>query len=302
MKKYIIYLLLLTCSLNAFSQARVTSSGIAIQGIARTSNNAAITNNQISVQAEIYSVVAGTNYSIISQTGIINTDNAGIFAYVVNIDSSTFLKIANTEAYIKISANNIVFANEKLYAVPYAIHAQNGVPTGSIMAYAGDVIPKGWLLADGSAIPNDDFYSALRAIYGTHLPNLKGMFLRGQGAGTTYTGPNLKSIDLDVVRNHVHAISYTGGTTSTNGAHTHGGRHDRGGNVTLTWTNQLNTGNNGDERWLIDTWTSAPNSGDADVNGNHTHTLSGSGVTATQSGGLTETRPVNYGVNFIIKI
>lgn len=296
MKKILISISILLFSLNSFSQAMVTSTGIAIQGIAKNGSSQAITSQSVPIVVELYYTVNSTNYSITTQSGTVNTDAYGIFAYVLNIDNSKFLTISNTEAYIKISANGIVFANEKLQAVPYTIFAQNGVPTGTIMPFGGDAIPAGWLLADGSTIPSDDYYKPLRDLVGSTLPNLNGIFLRGTGTrtGTTYVGPSLKSIQTDVVRNHIHSISISGETTTTDGNHTHGGRYDRGGSTTLTWTNQLDGANDGNERWSIDNWTSS--------NGDHSHTLSGSGTSTTQTGGADETRPVNYGVKYLIKI
>jgi len=274
------------------AQARVTSTGVSIQGIAKDASNAALTNQAVPIVVDIYYTSSNTNYSITSQTGTINTDGFGFFAYVVNIDSSKFLKICNKEAYIKVSANGMVFANEKLQAVPYAIYAQNGVPTGTVMPFAGETIPDGWLLADGSAIPNDDYYKPLRDMLGTYLPNLKGLFLRGAGAGTSYTGPNLQAAQLDQTQSHLHSLSYSGGSTSTNGSHTHNGYEDRGGSTTHSGV-YISYANNGDEQWL-NSWLRTA--------GAHTHTISGTGTSSNPNVSAAETRPVNYGVNFIIKI
>ena len=300
MKKFLFILLFLGSFTSAFSQAAVTSTGIAIQGIAKKSDNTAIVNTTVPIIVDIYTTVSSTNYSITTNSGNVNTDAFGVFAYVVPIDSSTFLKISNSEAYIRIKSNNVVFATEKLQAAPYAIHAQNGVPTGAIMPFAGDVVPAGWLPADGSPIPTGAQYDALRAIMPDpyYTPNLKGVFLQGTGSQTinnvTYTGPVRDRIVLDNVGNHTHTIPNFSGTTSSNGDHAHGGRNDRGGNLTLTWTNYLDHTGDGNEKYL-DNWTS--------INGSHAHDVpNGSGTSGNQTGGQTETRPVNYGVQYIIKI
>ena len=93
----------------------------------------------------------------------------------------------------------------KNYTVPYAIHAQNGAPTGSITAFTGeaDEVPQGWLLCNGDAIPSGAYYDKLRELVGNNTPDLRAMFLRGTGENTvtrdsdgyskTYTGTALAS-------------------------------------------------------------------------------------------------------------
>jgi microcystin-dependent protein len=89
------------------------------------------------------------------------------------------------------------------------------MPTGAILEYAGSVAPTGWLLCDGAAISRT-VYAALFAVLNTaygegdgsttfNLPDRRGKF--GVGAGATYP------------------LASTGGgaTTSSAGAHTHGG-------------------------------------------------------------------------------
>lgn len=52
-------------------------------------------------------------------------------------------------------------------------------PVGTILAYASDSIPLGWLLCDGSSF-DADAYSALAQVLGSNvLPDLRGRFLEG---------------------------------------------------------------------------------------------------------------------------
>nr|BFD32711.1 hypothetical protein GTC16762_23290 [Pigmentibacter ruber] len=64
------------------------------------------------------------------------------------------------------------------------------VPAGTVVAFAGKVIPKGWLLCDGKVISRKGEYQALFDSIGTahgqgdgsttfHLPDYRGLFLRG---------------------------------------------------------------------------------------------------------------------------
>jgi microcystin-dependent protein len=302
MKRLLLSLVCLASSFAAFSQANVTSTAISVQGIARNSSNNAVANSSISISAELYYInSSNTAVNILTRTGTVNTDAFGVFAYVVDISSSDFIKITNSEAWIKISSGGVTFAQEKLMAVPYALHAQNGAPTGSIMPYVGSSAPAGWLLCDGSAIPSGDAYAALKTILGnaTNVPDLRGMFIRGAGSQTVNSvsvgGNTLRSVQGDATKNHTHSFTSSSATTSTNGSHTHDIFIDRSAYQLLSGLPIGLTNNSGDDGYNS-------NGSFIKAAGDHAHTVTVTGTTDNPSGGQTETRPVNYGVNYIIKI
>jgi microcystin-dependent protein len=305
MKRLLLSLVCLASTFAAFSQANVTSTAISVQGIARNSSNNAVANSSISISAELYYInSSNTAVNILTRTGTVNTDAFGVFAYVVDISSSDFIKITNSEAWIKISSGGVTFAQEKLMAVPYALHAQNGAPTGSIMPYVGSTAPAGWLLCDGSAIPAGDAYASLKTILGnaTNVPDLRGMFIRGAGTNSVNTyannvGPSLRAIQADGVVNHAHAFTSNQATTNTTGEHGHEIYGNSGGTTSSTVS-----------RVALRTSVENPAGGNDDApygttaSGSHSHTVTVSGTTNNQSSGLSETRPINFGVNYIIKI
>jgi microcystin-dependent protein len=193
----------------------------------------------------------------------------------------------------------VVFSNEKLQAVPYAIFAQNGVPTGSIMPFIGTVAPNGWLLCNGSSFASLDvaITANLKALLGgsTNTPDLKGIFLRGIGrqcnAYGCYEGPELKAIQQDDLKSHAHAISIP---TTSNGSHSHSiTRRSNPNNSAYDGGDSKQDENSASTTDRDDLGTFATSS-----NGNHTHTENGN----SNSTGGSETRPINYGVNYIIKI
>lgn len=291
-KTYFTFLLFLAIftSLNVKAQTNVTSSGMSIQGIARDENNAAIANvDQLGLVFTIYYLGTGNSEQpILTRTANVKTDNFGVFSYVLDIDQTIYNQIGTHSAYLKVTQGSVVFSNEKLQAVPYSIFAQNGVPTGAIMPFVGTTAPQGWLLCDGSNIPVNDYTANLRTLLGTSTtPDLRAMFLRGAGSGNSHTGPDLKTVQQDDLKSHLHGISLT---TSNAGAHSHttGFSNDdyngSGGSNKNGLEDDTNTGNN----------RTLPTSTD----GNHTHTVSGN----TSATGGTETRPINYGVNYIIKL
>jgi len=289
-KLYFVLLVVIGFISNAFAQSSVTSSGISIQGIARDETNAAIANiDQLGLSFIIYYLGTGNSeQAILTKTANVKTDNFGVFSYVLDIDQSLYTQIGSQTTYLKVSQGSVVFSNEKLQAVPYSIYAQNGVPTGAIMPFIGTTAPKGWLLCDGSAFADNPTNANLKALLGsTTTPDLRAMFLRGAGSGNGKTGPALKAIQQDDIISHLHYLNLN---TNIMGQHSHttGFGNDDYNNSKGNNLNGLGHDIDGpDNRWLR---TSA--------DGEHSHNVSGN----TQSTGGAETRPINYGVNYIIKI
>ncbi len=282
------------------AQTTVLSSGMSIQGIARDNSNQALANmDQDLVFTVYYFIGASTTPTVIqTRTATVKTDNFGVFSYVFVIDQAQFNLISSNSSYLKVSNSaSVVFSDEKLQTVPYAIYAQNGVPTGSIMPFIGTVAPNGWLLCDGNDIPSGTYYDNLKTLAGVKTPDLRGMFLRGTGSATGYTGktgPSLKVVQADANLEHNHGVSAI--TTSSNGAHD----HNAGSNGYVFVLRRDGTGtaqgfddNNGGGTEPTIKTAAAITSG-----GSHSHTLSG----ATDGNGTTESRPINYGVNYIIKL
>jgi microcystin-dependent protein len=106
------------------------------------------------------------------------------------------------------------------------------IPAGTIMPYAGNGVPSGWMLCDG-AVVNSANYPALYSAIGTswgiggggagnfNLPDLRGMFLRGKdftagkdpdaGSRTASnaggsTGNNVGSVQADAFQGHRHKV------------------------------------------------------------------------------------------------
>jgi len=277
---------------NVNAQANVTATGISIQGIARDENNSALSNiDALSLNFRIY-YLDGSNAEvlILNETNNVRTDNFGVFSYVMNIPNTVFTQICNTSAYLKVTQGSVVFSNEKLQAVPYAIHAQNGVPTGTIMAYIGSTAPAGWLLCNGSTFDDNATNAKLKELLGsTTTPNLSARYLRGAGTFDR-GGITLKGTQDDDIRQHLHGVGSL--VTVSNGDHNH--------NADTDWSRVMRA--NGQYTMSsTDASTGEPNLNDAKpmaTTGAHTHTISGS----TANTGITETRVYSYGVTWIIKI
>ena len=274
---------------NAFAQANVQATGISIQGIARDEFNSAIANiDALSLQFKIYYLNQNSvEVDIYNTTANVKTDNFGVFSYVMSIDKTLFTAISNSAAYLKVTQGSTVFSNEKLQAVPYAVHAQNGVPTGTIMAFIGTTAPEGWLLCNGASFADNAANAKLRELLGSfNTPDLTARYLRGSGTFAR-GGITLKGTHDDDNRQHSHYVDMN---TTTTGNHSHntGFSNDdfngSGGSNSNGLEQDTNIGNN---RTLP-----------TDSQGEHQHQVQG----WTTNSGISETRVYSYGVNYIIKI
>ena len=278
-------------------------ANIAIQGIARDDSNNARIEESIIFSFKLYYMEEGTEEEVYSKSDPITTDAFGVFSHILEVPADRGARFANRQIFLKIIADNVEISNEPLNHVPYAVSANNGVPTGAIMPFVGAEAPYGWLLCDGRSfgdLPGDPKqYAELKRVLGasqTKLPDLRSMFLRGAGdddrSSTETVG--LNATQDDALKAHAHNQGDL--RTSTSGNHNHsitrlptdsspGSYSDM---MTLTHTNGA------DERWN-NIWggNNATN-----TTGNHTHNISGN----TGSTGAGETRPISYGVNYIIKL
>ena len=162
------------------------------------------------------------------------------------------------------------------------------VPSGTVLYFAGQTAPAGWLKANGAAVSRTA-YAALFAAIGTtygvgdgrttfNLPDLRGEFLRGWDDGRGVDSPRpMGSAQVDAVRQHYHGIGYI-------------------------------SPNNDDGAFVLRNWTIAEQQTLQFINGNGNsaiRTLSASsnlGTTNAIDESAGETRPRNVALLAIIKI
>jgi hypothetical protein len=291
---------LLFLSTNLTAQTTADNSGIAIQGIARDSNNVAKTLTSITLIIKLYYLDGTQEVNIIPDVlADLTTDAFGVFSYVLDVGDENYVKIANHQARLRITESGDVITDEPLMQSPYAIAASNGVPTGSIMPYLGNTPPQGWVVCDGSLLPTDGSADALIALIGSNnAPDLQGMFLRGTGTNPVngQDGPALMQTQNDTIQAHVHDA----GQLMTDMEPNHDHNYDFFG---LNYNRVLRNNGNGTANGTDGTDSSGTepdllNSRPMVAAGAHDHEIIGN----TASTGDAETRPVNYGVVYIIKL
>jgi microcystin-dependent protein len=244
--------------------------------------------------------------------------------FVKNGASLSFQNGINGQ-YLIISGGNIQFQTTS-GATP---------PSGVIMCYAGAVAPSGWLMCDGTPYgrtlldpsPQPTLFSILGTIYGAgdgtttfNIPDLRGVFTRGLDNGRgidpiraigTQQPPAFQSLNHGGVSEleSLHTHTVTGNTQNQSNNHTHfHSNTNEFGRTSLQATNyNVNIHFAGAGFNAAGTNTAATIGLTNTESTGHIHSFSGTSSTATahnhsiNSYGGTETRPVNFALNWIIK-
>ena len=204
---------------------------------------------------------------------------------------------------------------------------EGGVPSGSVMAFAGDIStpPSGWLACDGSEVSQTTYaklYAAIGSTWNTatnpttgaawaapsggnfRLPDLRGSFLRGVGTPHVGDAQTLAGFQNDktaknALQNSSSSVS-TGSCSANQSSHSHNIRRASSTGTVLT----LHTGSGSNSSGLSmgnGTVYQPLYTGGTDPS--ISCSIGGTWTAAAQTiTGDTETRPINVGVNYIIKI
>lgn len=295
--KSILLLLSLVC-LGLFANAQ---NGISFQGIARDAQGLSLSSKSVTVKFTIGSF---------TETQTRTTDNYGVFSAVIgSVNTAGFnnLIFANITDKLKVDVDGVNIYNDNFNYAPYAKAAENGVPPGTIIPFAGPVsnIPAGYLYCDGSSYAGTGMYGKLAQVIGFawgndggkfRVPDLRGMFIRGvddtagidedkttrtAGYAGGNTGNAVGSKQLENFKAHNHTA-----TSASAGAHTHT-YYDMYHADNFDDGNTDGANGNGTGR--------KDNAETTSSDGAHTHTIT------VNNTGANETRPDNAYVIYIIK-
>ena len=147
--------------------------------------------------------------------------NDAIGTAMIKDNAVTIAKMADNS----ISTAEVVNSSVTLAKLATAV-ANSLNPAGTVIWYAGSTAPAGYLKANGDGIANGSGttqgittdFSALYAIVGANLPDLRGEFIRGwdDGKGTD-SGRSIKSSQSDQNKQHNHSAT----SSVTDPGHTH---------------------------------------------------------------------------------
>jgi len=177
------------------------------------------------------------------------------------------------------------------------------VPAGSVITYAGNTAPAGWLKCNGAAISRST-YSALFAVVGStygagngsstfNLPDLRGEFVRGwddaRGVDATRA---IGTAQGESYLSHAHGIYDPG--------HTHGAA-DAGHQHAISNSATDNLSGGAAVKTISYFDTTGAGSGSFTGYAQITVYGAGTGITGTAAAGGTETRPRNVALLYCIK-
>lgn len=285
-----------------------SGKGFNFQAVARNNDGSVKQEQNVQLTISIYpsSERAAVLYS---ETASVTTDKFGVFSLVVGkgtplgTPAPVFEEIdfSAVNAYLNVilhdGVNNIEIVHAPLLSVPYAesaVQADNGMPVGAILPYAGEVMDsnsditvygcKGtWRLCNGAEYDPSEFvwlHMVLNDAWGTNrLPDLRGVFLRGSNYGAS---DNFKDPDA--------------------GARVKRGTGETAGNVVGSFqTDAFRSHSHPFNDKFNGTETVGENGGLVSGEGAGSDTYTSENKNTSQTGG-SETRPMNAAVSFIIRV
>lgn len=176
-------------------------------------------------------------------------------------------------------------------------------PIGTVVAYAGNSIPQGYLLADGSSIQRSKYtelYDIISTTYGTpenskyfYLPDIQGKTIVGSNQSDpdlTFglsAGEKTHTLTLDELPKHTHTFTGTANqVTGASGAHTHtfsGTTTSSGSHSHFSLNPPSQSSNYVDGttsiKYLLEDGNVTLEQTDTTTSGDHTHTYSGTTTT-----------------------
>ena len=157
-------------------------------------------------------VLSDTSSFLLYSSGI----NNGTASYSLTSSFTISSSIATTASYAITSSYSVTssLAVNSLTAsfIPGTTY---GVPAGTVITYAANTAPAGWLECDGTAVSRTAYgvlYTAIGTTWGAgdgsttfNLPDLRGYFVRGwdHGRGVD-TGRAFASVENDAIKDHSH--------------------------------------------------------------------------------------------------
>ncbi len=277
------------------------------QAVLRDGSGNLVTTGTVNLGISIHDAITGGN-NLYQETHSVSPNPFGIANVKIGagtVQSGNFNTIdwSSGDKYIQIYYNGgPLGTRNQLVSVPFAIHANNGVPAGTIMAYGGTAqnIPNGWKLCDGATISRSQ-YASLFAVSGTqfgsgdgvstfHLPDLRGRFLRGVAGATNLDpdaatrtamntggsmGNQVGSVQGDAFQSHNHGVNDPG--------HNHMQNFQGSGGNPIATMNSVVGGNGVVQPTNVATENNV------------------TGISIQSAGGSSETRPENAYVLYIIK-
>jgi hypothetical protein len=274
------------------SQSQTVNGPLSVTGSSSLSNTLAVA-GATTLNSTLSVAGASTLNSTLAVTGASTLNSTLSVTGASTLNSTLSVTGASTLNSTLAVAGASTFNGGVTIGTPYTL---NILPAGMIMAWVSATAPTGWLICNGSSYSTTGTYANLFAVIqytfggsgsSFNVPNYQGAFLRGTGTSsvnTGYSGPSLNTSQNHATQTHNHSITDPG--------HTH---TFTGGSITMY-------GESG-----LDNDKPASGSGNPEnVTFKATGTNSSSTTSITVNNSTlnvdaNETRPFNYGINWVIK-
>ena len=195
------------------------------------------------------------------------------------------------------------------------------VPTGVVLPFAGSSAPAGWLLCSGQEISQTTYaglYDVLSTAYNLQINPTTGIAWDTPTAGTfrvpDYRGSFLRGVGTALSKDATTLGGYQGEKTAKNGLAVSGGTATLTGTTTFAASGHQHTlSTTGSDNLVVQAVTTGGVNKAIQTNtvpgtdlrattaGGGTATVTISSTAASLGAGDNETRPLNKGVNYIIK-
>ena len=152
-------------------------------------------------------------------------DNSAVTTAKIADTNVTTAKIADLNVTTAKIADGAVTQVKLDSALLAALQTTFSNPIGTVIWFGGNTAPTGYLKLNGDSIPNGSGtvqgitadFSALYAVVGATLPDLRGEFVRGwdDGKGTD-SGRSIRSAQTELIKSHRHWISKAAGPDDLN--------------------------------------------------------------------------------------
>ena len=239
--KTILTLLLITCTFINSSFCQNSGKGFSFQSLIRDKDGGILKAKNVQMYIRFYG--EGTSTTLFEETHLTTTDDFGAIGLSIgsgqkvsgSLSKFSDLNFGSSNIWYAISildgGTKREIANQKFLSVPYAEFAFNAspVPSGTILPFAGEVVPTGYLACDGAEYSKSQYpllFNAIQNIWGTssnnnnfRVPDFRGLFLRGVDGSanrdpdkTTRTalragqnsGNKVGSYQNDEIKSHTH--------------------------------------------------------------------------------------------------
>jgi len=165
--------------------------------------------SQLSKGTPAFNNYPGTNSQVTADLLNNLVDNGTILPGAIS-EQSSVAAATSDEVLIRRPGTNLLHKTTVDSIVSNTvIPIATNIPIGGIIMWPTTTVPTNWLECDGTVI-NSATYPALAAIFGTNLPNLRGVFIRGANRGRANMDPDINRQPLtfqdDDFQQHSHTV------------------------------------------------------------------------------------------------